>query len=452
MNTIDLAARTDVGLKRTLNEDSFGILKDEFLYFVCDGMGGHAGGDFASSLVRDTVLDLFRYPLPREIKEIPVFPASAPYPDPLKEEIEKFVSILKIANRRLFNLAVEFPRLRGMGTTFSGVRLFMDNIILAHVGDSRIYRLRGEAWKQLTQDHSYVNELIQDGEITEEEAKKFSSRNVITRALGTRPRIKVDVRVSKIEQEDLYLITTDGLLAEAEESAIEEAVRKECGQLDPLAEALVGKARAAGGSDNITVILAGIREKSTDRLGDFAEESTFVFQEEGEEQTEKLDKFINQKYPLRSVIIPLHAREDKKKDSRKNLFIMLGAGLLGIFLVFFLFRDGKKEQPAVSAVTKGTLMVRSQKEGGRGARVRVYRDEMEAGDGFLPTFFNLEAGTYTVVIEKEGYEREILREKYLEKGKEVLIEAELKPLAELFFELTEAGFPEDTVLSINDEP
>ena len=156
---IEYGANSDTGKERSKNEDSFGVLTSGNLYVVCDGMGGHSAGDFASKTAIFTIIDIMKKPFDK-LKETSVQESG------VSETLQHFATAIKIGNRRLFNLAVKYPKLRGMGTTVTACLIKDGMIHICHVGDSRIYRFRGKKLMQQSLDHSWVNELLQDGEIT----------------------------------------------------------------------------------------------------------------------------------------------------------------------------------------------------------------------------------------------------------------------------------------------
>ncbi len=246
---VRMASRTDVGKKRSLNEDMIGEYAKEDLYLVCDGMGGQAAGDLASAVAVETVINYIKliknenfYSLRPELKGFALSPNAC-----------NLVEAIRLANRRIFRLAVKYPYLRGMGTTVVSVFLDGNDICIAHVGDSRIYRVRKGSIERLTQDHSWVNELLQDREINEEEAKNFKQKNVITRALGTKQTVKVDVKIEPLLNNDLFILCSDGLTAVVEDEEICRIVVESKGDINLLCERLIDLANEKGGPDNISV-------------------------------------------------------------------------------------------------------------------------------------------------------------------------------------------------------
>jgi len=157
---LEYTAKTDVGRVRDHNEDSFGVYYEGDLFFVCDGMGGHAAGDYASQKVVETIIGLMRkYPSVDLDQIILKEPAQIPYLGRL------LTSMVMLANRRLFRLAVMYPKLRGMGTTISSLLFSEGYVNVVNVGDSRAYRFRDSELSQLSVDHSWVEEMLEDGEI-----------------------------------------------------------------------------------------------------------------------------------------------------------------------------------------------------------------------------------------------------------------------------------------------
>ncbi len=166
------------------------------------------------------------------------------------------------ANDRIFRRSLDDPTTAGMGTTVTVALMDEESgtITIAHVGDSRAYRVRGGRLEQLTDDHSLVAELVRSGRLTQEEADQHPHRSVITRALGTEEAVEVDTRTEPVEPGDLYLICSDGLTIMVGEQEILGLVTGANGDLDAAAESLVAAANAAGGEDNITVVLVAIEE------------------------------------------------------------------------------------------------------------------------------------------------------------------------------------------------
>jgi len=203
---IEMVGLSDVGVARKNNEDSFALLHDVKVGLVCDGMGGHNAGAFASRLAAEMLQSIYRTPDWRMFEEL-----SQDVELTYRRQVARIVSGLRLANRQIYNLATKNTKLKGMGTTAAVVAFDEYRAILAHVGDSRIYRIRDRELILLTEDHSWVNELIQDREIAKEEARFFKNKNVITRALGIAPRLKIDLRIEPVENGDLFILCTDGL-------------------------------------------------------------------------------------------------------------------------------------------------------------------------------------------------------------------------------------------------
>lgn len=238
--------RTDIGLVRKINEDSFLCEKLEgvdntYLYIVADGMGGHNAGEVASSMA---------------VQETTSY---------IKQNFEKITSgdedILDLirkavlrANDIIYKTSLIESNCTGMGTTLS-MALIKDNAMYAgHVGDSRIYLIRDKEIKRLTEDHSLVAELIKNGSIKPEEAKNHPQKNVITRALGTEYTLDVDVFRYELKDGDYMLFCTDGLSNLVSESEIMASI-KNAKDIDEASEVLMDKAKEKGGFDNITVII-----------------------------------------------------------------------------------------------------------------------------------------------------------------------------------------------------
>jgi protein phosphatase len=236
------AAVTDRGRKRPSNEDAFGYSVEHGVYLVCDGMGGAAAGEIASSLAVDEALRLLTSPGDAR---------------PLAQLAEEAVSA---ANEVILLRAMRNERLSGMGTTLVGMLVEERRVLVLNIGDSRCYRLRHRRMEQVTQDHSLVEEQVRMGRMTRSEAQRSPLRNVITKALGTQGHIKPDLFELQAEPGDLFLLCTDGLTRELSDSAIGSLLGADL-PLDDLCARLVRAANKAGGHDNITCLLVRVADR-----------------------------------------------------------------------------------------------------------------------------------------------------------------------------------------------
>ena len=222
--------RTHQGLVRATNQDNW--LAESALYGVADGMGGHRGGETASRVA----LQVFRNAIGQK----------KPDADALRVAVEA-------ANRRVFDMASHDETLKGMGTTMSMIWADEKRLLIAHVGDSRIYRLRDGKLHQVTDDHSFVAELVRNNIITPEMAKTHPNRNIITRAVGVDPFVEVDILEEELLPGDQWLICSDGLHGMVEDSEMEQILTEM--ELEDAAERLMSRALENGGVDNVTFVL-----------------------------------------------------------------------------------------------------------------------------------------------------------------------------------------------------
>lgn len=243
-------ALSDVGLRRSHNEDSYCANDGLGLYVVADGMGGHAAGEIASMTAVQTIEDFVRR---TENDHDMTWPYGID--ESLSEEENALLSAVKVANHSIRRMATEKPELSGMGTTIAGVKIHNGKASIFNVGDSRVYRVRNSTIVQLTTDHSWVGEQLQRQMITEEEARRHRWKNVITRALGNKSTIDVDLQTVGIEDNDVLVVCTDGLSGLVSNEVILETLSLHRDDLEQACKGLVAQANTAGGHDNITVLL-----------------------------------------------------------------------------------------------------------------------------------------------------------------------------------------------------
>lgn len=246
---IRYAAKTDVGMKRTHNEDYFSLIEDEQLFIVADGMGGHASGEVASKLAAETIGEFYQRTKDED--------ATWPYKmDRSLSYIEnRLVCGIKLANFRIYETSNRDVRYKGMGTTVVSSLICGDKIYVAHVGDSRCYRIRQGRVEQITRDHSLLEDYKEaKPDMTEEEQRNFPHKNVITRALGMRDTVQVDIRPHQVMDSDIYIMCSDGLSGMVEDPAILQIVLG-AKSLERAVAELVDTANRAGGADNITTLI-----------------------------------------------------------------------------------------------------------------------------------------------------------------------------------------------------
>jgi protein phosphatase len=247
---IEVAGETNVGMKRTHNEDNFSITEESGLYIVADGMGGHASGEIASKMAVDAMREFFAATANDPERTWPYkMDRSKGY------EENRLITGIKLANLRIYESAQRDPRQRGMGTTIVAIFAVEDSVYVAHVGDSRVYRLREGTLEQLTEDHSLLNDYIKMKRLTPEEIANFPHKNVIVRALGMKDTVKVDTRLERPKAGDVYLLCSDGLSGPVSDEMILE-ILDGTGDLRAAATKLINKANENGGPDNITCVLA----------------------------------------------------------------------------------------------------------------------------------------------------------------------------------------------------
>lgn len=231
-----IASRTDIGRVRASNQDSMLISEGRYaLYGVADGMGGHNGGDVASRMAVQLLPQILKDAQPRE---------------------EKLCSAVEIVNRLIYREQQRDMTLSGMGTTLTVLWEDQERLLLGHVGDSRAYRLRGDEIKQVSTDHSVVGEMVQNGLITEEQARRHPYRNIITRAVGTAEDIETDVTVLDKKPGDVYLLCSDGLYEYVTPDEMRDILRRL--PMEAAADELLRLALEGGGQDNITVLIAEV--------------------------------------------------------------------------------------------------------------------------------------------------------------------------------------------------
>ena len=248
---LDIVGITDVGRSRDHNEDFIAWNNDLGLAVLADGMGGHNAGEVASKMSVDTILNNVKGFMGSFNK------TSAELSDELQEEDAVGMSLEAIseANFSVFTAASENPAYKGMGTTLVMALLHGSDLIISHVGDSRLYRFRKSELEQLTLDHSLYQEMITGGFMSEEEADQSLNKNMITRALGIAEDVEIDVQQQVVNSGDVYLLCSDGLsdmLSYEEIKAVMDASGKD---MKLAAQTMINQANDNGGADNISVIL-----------------------------------------------------------------------------------------------------------------------------------------------------------------------------------------------------
>ena len=244
------AAATDTGLRRSANEDSCSVREDLGLYVVADGMGGHTAGEVASGVAVEGIVAFVEATItisPDQTWPIPFDPQQSVNANRLRAGFQ-------MANRRLASQIASSTELRGMATTAVAVLAADGVATLAHVGDSRAYRLRGGALDRLTRDHSWVEEQIRVGALSESAAREHPWRNIVTRALSGAEDLEVEVQELALEPGDRLLLCSDGVFTVLSDDRIGEMLASD-GGLDGICAALIQGANDGGGPDNVTAIV-----------------------------------------------------------------------------------------------------------------------------------------------------------------------------------------------------
>lgn len=236
---------SDIGKVRKNNEDVWADLSEINCYLLADGMGGHQAGEVAAKETVDSLCRALRKNLKAKNKTL--------------DEVLKVVeNAIHSVNQHVYKLGRSATELKGMGTTLCLLCLHPEGAIYAHVGDSRIYRLRDQKLKLLTEDHSLFSELSQSGKIGNVERGDFHYKNIITRAVGTEPNLNPSIAVDEIQENDLFLLCSDGLSDLLSLSEMETILNR-CPSLSMAASELVSLSKNKGGHDNVTVLLVSTK-------------------------------------------------------------------------------------------------------------------------------------------------------------------------------------------------
>ena len=248
---LDYFGHSDVGRHRKQNEDSYLCNPEENLFLLADGIGGQVGGEIASKIALEAAEEFIVLTKSEDI----TWPL--PYIKEYTMEQNRLLAAATQANRKILQLANENPSLKGMGTTLVGAHIKQNNLIVINIGDSRLYRIRSGEIIQITEDHTLVGEQQRSGLITKEEAAIHPHKHILTSALGIGPiqDIRIDLSIDEIFKKDLYLICSDGLSDMLNDRKILKIINTADGSLEKSGLSLIREANAAGGRDNITVIL-----------------------------------------------------------------------------------------------------------------------------------------------------------------------------------------------------
>ena len=237
-----VAAKTDVGRVRQGNEDSY--LVQDPLFAVADGMGGHLGGEVASATAVETITSGTERSMPRDPSDL--------------------AALVRAANAAIWEKSKDDPDLRGMGTTCTLAMIEDGSLHIAHVGDSRAYLLRSGNLEQVTEDHTLVSRMVQEGRISAEEAERHPQRSIITRALGADSDVSVDEITVALSEGDRILLCSDGLTSMIDAGTVHDVLERQS-NLEAAVDELVELALDAGGEDNVTVVLIDVVEDGAER-------------------------------------------------------------------------------------------------------------------------------------------------------------------------------------------
>lgn len=249
---IEAVGASHVGMKRECNEDNLLVLPEEGVFVVADGMGGHASGEVASGMAVREIAEFFR--------------TSTADPEvtwPFKMDRargyaeNRLLGAIRLANRRIHERARDSSRYRGMGTTLAAICFAEGAAVICWAGDSRVYRLRRGKLVQLSEDHSLLNDYLKTKRLKPEDAESFPHKHVILRALGMKDNVEIDVVRDQPAEGDVYLVCSDGLTGMVPDAGLAE-VLSSAGDLRQAAQELVDRANAAGGHDNVTVVLVRV--------------------------------------------------------------------------------------------------------------------------------------------------------------------------------------------------
>ncbi len=247
---IEAFGRTDVGRRRKINEDSFLVSPEMSLYAVCDGMGGHNAGEVASRMATETISAFIeRSAVEKEITWPWGLDAS------LSFDANRVKTAIRLANARVFQAADNREELTGMGTTVVTALISGDVMTVGSAGDSRCYLVRGGELKQLTRDDSWVSAALGEGILNSDDVEHHPLRNVITKAVGARDAIDLDVLVHDLQPGDLVMLCSDGLHGMVSDQEIGRILQSSLDSLEEVSARLIEAANEAGGRDNVTVVL-----------------------------------------------------------------------------------------------------------------------------------------------------------------------------------------------------
>ena len=251
-NALEIVVRTDPGMVRAHNEDAVFANPTQGFVILADGMGGYNAGEVASGMATMLLSD--------ELET--AFAVTSPY------ELDKksgqlfarqcLLDKVALTNSAIYNAAESQPQYAGMGTTLVAAVFYDNQVTIAHIGDSRLYRLRGDEFSVLTRDHSLLQEQIDSGMISVEEARFSQNKNLVTRALGVDPEVEAELHDYSVQPDDIYLLCSDGLNDMVEDEEIQLTMQMLAANLELAATQLIQMANDNGGRDNVSVILVKI--------------------------------------------------------------------------------------------------------------------------------------------------------------------------------------------------